>query len=212
MHFLMEWGLTPEQEAGAARQAEGEVRRRRADGRRADGARGRGGSFQIISATLSRQDDDAVARHVRQGAARTGRTGRRPRRGCRPRARSCWRRPSRRRGRSPTSRSRSTTAYQTLTPAARGRVTIDWIEARERAQDADAPSTRGSRPARRQTEDCFLVVCASSGSPNYSYSLQRGCGSSSTSSTRRRSSKSSSTRRWPTSAWRRSARRSSSSS
>ena len=80
MHFLMEWGLTPQQEQElraklkARYRAElvGAVPMRRSS---------EGGSFQIVSATLSDKGMATALVTSGQGAAAAGRQARRRRRG-----------------------------------------------------------------------------------------------------------------------------------
>lgn len=168
MHFLMEWGLTPQQEDELRGKLKSEFRNAQLKGAVEMEPEGETGTFQVVSATLS--DDKLAPAVVTSGkaplvpggkaatAARLGPEGAQLLAATFEKARSI------------TDLSIALNmAYSTLTPAARGRITFDWTKL-EREHESFRAEWHKRQTGRSKKSSCFLIFCASSSSPTYSYS------------------------------------------
>ncbi len=169
MHFLMTWGLTQAQEAEVASRLVEKV----GAGAKVMGAvpvlpEGEAGTFAIVSAVLS--DKTMTPSLVTSGKAPLVPGGKAA-------AATRLSAEAAQLLAATFEKSRSITdvsialnfAYETLTPAAKGTITFNWSKLEEHKDEWTAEYTR-RETGRRQTEDCFLIFCASSDSPEYSYS------------------------------------------
>jgi hypothetical protein len=169
MHFLMTWGLTPEQEADAASRLQAKV----GAGAKVMGAvpmlpEGEAGTFAIVSAVLG--DRTMTPSLVTSGKAPLVPGGKAA-------AATRLSAEAAQLLAATFEKSRSITdvsialnfAYETLTPAAKGTITFDWSKLEQHQDEWTAEYTR-KETGRRKTEDCFLIFCASSDTPEYTYS------------------------------------------
>ena len=168
MHFLMEWGLTPEQE----KEVEAEIKTKNKNAKLLGAvpleADGDGGSFQIISGTLS--DDKMAAKLVSSGKAplvpggKCAAASRLSAEGAQLLAATF-------------ENTRSITdlsialnfGYQTLTPAARGTITFDWSKLETHFDSLGAEYKR-TKTGTSKSGGNFLFFSWSSYKPEYSYS------------------------------------------
>ncbi len=168
MHFLMEWGLTPKQEQEVRDKLKTQFRNAELKGAVQMEPEGESGSFQIVSATLS--DDKLTPAVVTSGKAplvpggKAAAASRLSPEGAQLLAATF-------------EKSRSITdlsialnfAYSTLTPAAKGRITFDWSKL-EREHESFRAEYERKQTGTQKTKSCFIIFCASSSSPTYSYS------------------------------------------
>jgi hypothetical protein len=168
IHFLMEWGLTPEQEAELLVALRTRVPDAEIAGPVQLEAGGDGGSFRIVSATL--EDKTLAPATITSGAAplvaggRAAAASRLTPEGAQLLA-------------STFEKARAITDlsialnynYVTLAPAAKGTITFDWSRLEREGQTLRAEYRR-TRTGTTDTSDCFLVFCASSSRPEYAYS------------------------------------------
>jgi hypothetical protein len=166
MHFLMEWGLTPPQEA----ELRAKLKTRNAElvGAAPLDEAGEGGSFQIVSATMS--DKGMTTSLVTSGKApllpggKAAAASRLTADGAQLLAATF-------------EKTRSITdvsialnyGYQTLTPAARGVVTVDWSKL-VKERDSFTAEYKRTRTGTNTSGGCILFACWSTSSANYSYS------------------------------------------
>ena len=171
MHFLMEWGLTPPQEE----ELRATLKARKAEliGAAPLEEAGEGGSFQIVSATLS--DKGMTTALVTSGKApllaggKAAAASRLTADGAQLLAATF-------------EKSKSITdlsialnyGYQTLTPAARGMVTVDWSKL-VRERDSFIAEYKKTRTGTDSSSGCVLFACwfSSAGKYWYSYSEMR---------------------------------------
>ncbi len=167
IHFLMEWGLTPQQETELRTKLQAQRPGARLAGAAPMEPAGETGTFQIVSATLS--DDTMTKSVVHSGKAplipggKVAAAARLTANGASLLAASF-------------ERARSVTdvsialdfAYQTLTPAARGSITFDWEKLSAERQRIEAEYTA----TEEESVDwgCFLIFCAYWEEETYSYS------------------------------------------
>ena len=169
MHFLMEWGLTPEQEAELKEKIKEENPKAVLLGAvPLDAEAGDGGSFQIISGTLS--DDKMATKLVSSGKAplvpggKCAAASRLSAEGAQLLASTFEK------GKSITDVSIALNfGYTTLTPAARGTITFDWkrLETKFDSIGADYKRTQSGTS---KTGGNFIFFSWSSYKPEYSYS------------------------------------------
>lgn len=169
MHFLMEWGLTPDQQTEVADQLKTIDPNARLMGAVPMEPEATSGSFQIVSATLA---DTALASVVSSGKApliaggKAAAGARLSKEGAQLMA-------------SNFERTRSIAdlsialnfGYSTLVPAARGSLTIDWSRM-ETERESLITGWKQTPAGSTTTEDCFLFFCTSSTRPNYTYSYE----------------------------------------
>ena len=168
MHFLMEWGLTPAQEE----ELRAKLKQRKAEliGAVQLEEIGSGGSFQIISATISDKGlTTSVVTSEKASLIPGGRTAAAARLtadGAQLLAATF-------------EKSKSITdlsialnfGYQTLMPAAKGRVTVDWSKL-VRERDSFIAEYKRTRTGTNSSGGCVLFACWTSTSGKYSYSYE----------------------------------------
>jgi hypothetical protein len=169
MHFLMEWGLTSEQEdelRGKLKAQVGNAEFMGAAPLTQDS--GNGGSFQIISATLG--DKDMTKSVVTSGKAplvpggKAAAASRLSPEGAQLLAATFEK------ARSITDLSIALNYnYETMMPAAKGSITFDWSKLQNESESLTAEYSR-KQTGTRKTSGCFIVFCSSSSRPTYSYS------------------------------------------
>lgn len=168
MHFLMEWGLTPELEAELKTKLRALDESAQLMGAVPLQADGESGSFQIVSATLS--DRTLTPTVVTSGkaplvpggkvaaAARLSADGAQLLAATLERARSI------------TDASLAVNySYATLAPAARGFIEFNWSKL-EKEKDTLRAEYKRTQTGTTSTSDCFIIFCASSERPEYKYS------------------------------------------
>jgi hypothetical protein len=169
LHFLMEWGLTPQQETELKGRLQKDFKNAQLMGAvpLEDGGAG-GGSFQIVSGTLS--DKTFTGSVVTSGKAplvpggRAAAAARLSAEGAQLMAATFEK------ARSITDLSIALDySYQTLAPAAKGTITFDWSRLEREIKSLQAAYSQ-RQTGSRHSESCFLFVCASSDAPTYSYS------------------------------------------
>ena len=169
MHFLMEWGLTPPQEE----ELRATLKARKAEliGAAPLDEAGEGGSFQIVSATLS--DKGMATALVTSGKApllpggKAAAASRLTADGAQLLAATF-------------EKTKSITdvsialnyGYQTLMPAARGVVTVDWSKL-VRERDSFIAEYKKTRTGTDSSSGCVLFACWFSSAGKYSVLLQR---------------------------------------
>jgi hypothetical protein len=169
MHFLMTWDLSPAQEQELKSKLKAQVRNAELAGAvplTQDTANG--GSFQIVSATLS---DKGLA----QSVVTSGKAPLVP--GGKAAAASRLSADGAQLLAATFEKARSITdlsiamnyGYEPIAPAAMGTITIDWSKLEQESESLRAEYSR-KKTGTRNTSDCFLVFCASSSRPTYSYS------------------------------------------
>lgn len=171
MHFLMEWGLTPAQEADLAAKLKQQNRNAQLKGAvPMESEGGEAASFQIVSATLT--DKGLAPSVVTSGKAplvpggKVATASRLTAEGAQLMAATFEK------ARSITDLSIALNfGYQTLTPAAKGRITFDWSKLEKEGQTFAAEYER-KRTGTQSKKSCFLIFCASSSSATYSYSYE----------------------------------------
>jgi hypothetical protein len=169
MHFLMTWDLSPAQEQELKSKLKAQVRNAELAGAvplTQDTANG--GSFQIVSATLS---DKGLA----QSVVTSGKAPLVP--GGKAAAASRLSADGAQLLAATFEKARSITdlsialnyGYETIAPAAKGTITFDWSKLEQESESLRAEYTR-KKTGTRNTSDCFMIFCASSSRPTYSYS------------------------------------------
>ncbi|WP_447987197.1 hypothetical protein [Nitrospira sp. Nam74] len=169
MHFLMTWDLSPAQEQELRSKLKAQVRNAELAGAvplTQDTANG--GSFQIVSATLS---DKGLA----QSVVTSGKAPLVP--GGKAAAASRLSADGAQLLAATFEKARSITdlsialnyGYETIAPAAKGTITFDWSKLEQESESLRAEYTR-KKTGTRNTSDCFMIFCASSSRPTYSYS------------------------------------------
>ena len=169
MHFLMTWDLSPVQEQELKSKLKDQVRNAELAGAvplTQDTANG--GSFQIVSATLS---DKGLA----QSVVTSGKAPLVP--GGKAAAASRLSADGAQLLAATFEKARSITdlsialnyGYETIAPAAKGTITFDWSKLEQESESLRAEYTR-KKTGTRNTSDCFMIFCASSSRPTYSYS------------------------------------------
>ena len=170
MHFLMQWGLTPAQEA----ELKGKLKEKLRDAQLAGAVPletpADASSFQIVSATLS---DNGLAKAVVTSGKAPLVEGGKAAVGTRlaPEGASLLA--------ATFEKTRSITdlsvalnySYTTLAPAARGWIVMDWSKLEKEGQTLRAEYSK-KQVGSTHSESCFLVFCASSDDPNYAYSYE----------------------------------------
>lgn len=168
LHFLMEWGLTPAQEAELTAALRAKVNEAEVLGPVQLESGGDTGSFRIVSATL--EDKTLSPSTITSGAAplvaggRAAAAARLSAEGAQLLAATFEK------AKSITDLSIALSYnYVTLVPAAKGTITFDWSRLEREGQTLRAEYKR-TRTGTTETSDCFLVFCASSSRPDYAYS------------------------------------------
>lgn len=169
MHFLMEWDLSPAQMQELKSKLGAQVKNAEVAGAvplTQDTANG--GSFQIVSATLS---DKGLA----QAVVTSGKAPLVP--GGKAAAASRLSADGAQLLAATFEKARSITdlslalnyGYETIAPAAKGTITFDWSKLEKESESLRAEYSR-KQTGTRKTSDCFIIFCASSSRPTYSYS------------------------------------------
>jgi hypothetical protein len=169
MHFLMLWDLSPAQMQELKGKLTAQVRNAEVMGAvplTQDSANG--GSFQIVSATLS---DKGLA----QAVVTSGKAPLVP--GGKAAAASRLSADGAQLLAATFEKARSITdlsialnyAYETIAPAAKGTITFDWTRLEKESESLRADYAR-KQTGTRKTSDCFMIFCASSSRPTYTYS------------------------------------------
>ena len=168
LHFLMEWGLTPDQEKEAAEALKEKDPKGILLGAAPVEAPADGGSFQIISGTLS--DDKMSGKLITSGKAplveggKAAAAARLSAEGAQLLAATFEK------ARSITDISvQCNYTYQTLTPAARGTITFDWSKLETHFDSLSAEYKR-TQTSTSKSGGSFFVFSWSSYKPEYSYS------------------------------------------
>ena len=169
MHFLMEWGLTPDQQKEVADALKAIDPTAQLMGAVPMEPEGSSGSFQIVSATLT---DDKLGSIVSSGKAplvaggKAAAGAKLSKEGAQLMAANF-------------ERTRSIAdlsivlnfGYSTLVPAARGTLTIDWTRMNQERESL-ITGWKQTPAGSTTTEDCFLFFCTTSTRPNYTYSYE----------------------------------------
>ena len=170
MHLLMEWGLTPEQEAELTLKIKQKSPNAVLKGAVPMEPDGGAGSFQIVSATLT--DNKLTPSVVTSGKApivpggKAAAATRLSAEGAQLMAATFEK------ARSITDLSIALNyTYVTLAPAARGYILFDWSKLEKESETLRAEYSR-KHTSTTKTKSCFIIFCASSSSPNYSYSYE----------------------------------------
>jgi len=169
MHFLMEWGLTPEQQKEVSDQLKAIDPTAQLMGAVPMEPETTSGSFQIISATLT---DDKLGSVVSSGKAPLVAGGKAAAGAKLSKEGAQLMAASFERTRSIADLSIALNfGYSTLVPAARGSVTIDWSRL-DQERESLITGWKQTPAGSTTTEDCFLFFCTSSTRPNYTYSYE----------------------------------------
>ena len=170
MHLLMEFGLTPEQEADLNAKLKQQHKNAVVKGAVPMEPDGGAGSFQIVSATLS--DNKLAPSTVTSGKAP-------PLAGAKAAAATRLTAEGAQLLAATFEKARSITdlsialnyTYVTLAPAARGYIQFDWSKLEKESETLSAEYSR-RHSSNTKTKSCFIIFCASSTTPNYSYSYE----------------------------------------
>jgi hypothetical protein len=169
MHFLMQWDLSPAQMQELKSKLSAQARNAEVAGAvplTQDSANG--GSFQIVSGTLS---DKGMA----QAVVTSGKAPLVP--GGKAAAASRLSADGAQLMAATFEKARSITdlsialnySYETIAPAAKGTITFDWSKLEKESESLRAEYSR-KQTGTSKTSDCFIIFCASSSRPTYSYS------------------------------------------
>src|SRR5437867_3235276 len=170
IHFLVEWGLTPAQETELTTKLRAQITDAVVAGPVQLQSAGDTGTFRIVSGTLD--DKTLAASVVTSGSAplvaggRAAAAARLTADGAQLLAATFEK------ARSITDLSLALNyGYVTLAPAARGTITYDWSRLEREGKTLRAEYTR-TQTGTTETEDCFMVFCSSSSTPEYAYSYE----------------------------------------
>jgi len=171
MHFLMMWGLTPTQEAEAQKELQAKVPKAKLVGAVPMEGAGEGGSFQIISGTLS--DDKMTSKLVSSGKAplvpggRCAAAARLSSEGAQLLAATF-------------EKSRSITdvsialnfSYTTIVPAAKGTITFDWSKLQTHFESLEAEYSKKKAGTKKESTSFLGIPLLTKKTTEYAYSYK----------------------------------------